>query len=140
MRKIFIVVFSMLLCISTFAQKTEPGRQLTKVDCLLKSKSQHTAGWILTAAGGAMVVTGLVFISSNWDYFDAKGIGTGLLIGGAAAVTGGIILFNASKRNKQNATRPGVTFNLKMENAKLVRNTTLKNNFCPSLSVKIGLK
>ena len=140
MRKIFFVVFSMLFSISLFSQKTEPTHQLSKQDYLRKSKNQKTAAWILTAGGGAMVVTGLVFISSNWDYFDAKGIGTGLLIGGAAAVTGGIILFNASKRNKQNATRPGVTFNLKMENAKLVRNTTLKNNFCPSLSVKIGLK
>ena len=140
MSKIFIVVFGMLFCISTFAQKTEPTHQLSNEDYLSKSKSQKTMAWILTAGGGAMIVTGLVFISSNWDYFDAEGIGTGLLIGGAAAVTGGIILFNASKRNRENAMQRGVTLNLKLENAKLNRNATLKNSFYPALSLKIGLK
>jgi uncharacterized membrane-anchored protein len=130
----------MFFCISIFAQKTEPAHQLSKEDYLSKSKNQKTMAWILTAGGGAMVVTGLVFISSNWDYFDADGIGAGLLIGGAVAVAGGITLFNASKRNEQNASRPGITFNFKVENAKLVRNTTLKNNSYPSLSLKIGLK
>lgn len=138
MRKIFFVVFSMLFCISLFSQKTEPTHQLSKQDYLRKSKNQKTAAWILTAGGGAMVVTGLVFISSNWDYFESEGIGTGLLIGGAAAVTGGIILFNASKKNQQNATRSAIALNLKWENVKLIRNVTLKNNFYPALSLKIG--
>jgi hypothetical protein len=140
MRQLFTVLLSMFFCISTFAQKTEPSHQLSKEDYLRKSKTQKTTAWILTAGGAAMVVTGLVFVGSNWDYFDAEGIGTGLLIGGAAGITGGIILFNASKRNKQNADRAGVTFNLKLENTKLIRDEALKNNLYPALSLRIGLK
>lgn len=104
-----------------------------------KANNQRTTAWILTAGGAAMIVTGLVFVSADWDYFESKGIGIGLLVGGAAAITGGIILFNASKRNLRNAGSSQMQFKLKLENVQQWKNHSLARAHYPAIAIRIGL-
>ena len=133
MKRIFIMLAVILIGISVTAQQT-------KEDYLQKSKNQKTAGWIFTAGGGAMVIAGLVLISSDPSYFSGETVGALLAVGGGAAVTTGILLFNASNRNKKKAEGLAMTLDLKLEKAVLLENLTLQNNYYPALSVKLELK
>ena len=86
-----------------------------------------------------MIVSGLVLLGSQNSYFPNEEVGVALLVGGAAAVTGGIVLFNASKKNKERAVRSGALIQLKLENAKIVTNGRLNTNFYPSFSLSLDL-
>jgi hypothetical protein len=87
-----------------------------------------------------MAITGLVFISSDWDYFNSDGVGAGLLIAGGAAVVGGIVLLNASKRSTHISSGSSVSLKLQMEQATVVRGIAMRKNTFPALSVRIGHK
>ena len=135
--KIITILF-LFFCISASPQVNKT-KWLSEHEYLEKSKHQNTGGWILTAGGGAMIVSGLVLLGSQNSYFPNEEVGAALLIGGAAAVTGGIILFNASKKNKERAVRSGALIQLKLENAKIVTNGKLTTNYYPSFSLSLDL-
>ena len=85
-----------------------------------------------------MAVSGLALLGSDNSYFPNQEVGTALLIGGAAAVTGGIILFNASKKNKERAGRSAASFQLKLGNAIIVANGKTKTTYYPGFSIILG--
>lgn len=96
----------LLLALSCFYQLSvaqQPTTEGSREQYMQKSKQQQTAAWVLTGGGVAMVVAGLVSSQSNRSYVPNEQIGTGLIIAGGAAITGGIVLFTASGRNKDRA-------------------------------------
>ena len=98
--------------------------------------------WILTSAGGALVLGGLFSYMAEGgnSYYPGTEVGNILVPCGAAAITGGIILFSASKRNERKANEVAVSFNMKFESAEIYRNNTGLKEYYPAVSLKFIIK
>ena len=139
--------------VAAFCQSTPNNLQAVKTDYLQKSKNQKTAAWVLLGGGFALTTTSIVMASSKIteDYvnviagvfssepvqennYTAENI---LLITGTASMLASIPFFIASKKNKRRAT--DITANIKMEDAKLIRNQSFVQTSYPAITVKIKL-
>lgn len=128
----------LLLALSCFYQLSfaqQPTTDRYRKQYLQKSKQQQTAAWVLTGGGVALVVAGLVTSQSNRSYVPNEQIGTGLIIAGGAAVTGGIVLFTASGRNRDKAHSIAALFQLQ----KIVTSYQLSDKKLPLMLPAIGI-
>lgn len=136
MKKIFLSLLIVLSVIPGIGQK------LANQDYQRKSKSQRTMAWILTAGGGALVVGGGISYGaeSNTSYYPGKTVGTIMMACGAVAISGGIILFSASKKNERKANEGAVSFNLKYERAEVYRYNNELKIYYPAVSLKLNIR
>jgi hypothetical protein len=117
------------------------GQPLTKEDFLKKSKNQKTWAWVLTGGGIATAIGGIVITESNVSYFPNETVGPIMIVAGAAAIGGGILLFLASKRNENKGNELAVlNVNVKMENTTMYTLTRAGSYHFPALSLSIRIK
>lgn len=126
------ILFTALLIISTssFSQQTESTQPLTKEDYLKKSKSQKTAGFVLLGIGVACIA-----IAAPGDV--SFGVLPVLVIGGAGAAVGSILLFSAASRNKRKAMK--MTASIDAKKIPNVSSSGILYNSYPAISFKIKL-
>jgi hypothetical protein len=127
-----ITLFALLLIISatSFGQLANPSTPLTKQDYLKKSKSQKTAGFVFLGIAATCIA-----IAAPGDVsFDVLPV---LVIGGAGAAVGSILLFSAAGRNKRKAMKMSASID-----AKKIPDLTssgIFSEYYPALSLKINL-
>ena len=153
MRKMILYTLLLIIPAVTFCQSVANDIPVVKTDYLKKSKNQKTAAWVLLGGGFALTTTSIVMASSKIteDYatviagvfssepvqennYTAENI---LLITGTASMLASIPFFIASKKNKRRAM--DMTANIKMEDAKLIRNQSFVQTSYPAITVKIKL-
>ena len=153
MRKMILYTLLLIIPSATFCQSVPNDIPVVKTDYLKKSKNQKTAAWVLLGGGFALTTTSIVMASSKIteDYvtviagvfssepvqennYTAENI---LLITGTASMLASIPFFIASKKNKRRAT--DITANIKMEDAKLIRNQSFVQTSYPAFALKIKL-
>lgn len=134
MKKIFLSSLIVLFGISV------SGQQIIKQDYLKKSKTQKTMAWILASGGGALVFGGIISDGTNVSYYPGEEVGTALMACGAVAITGGIILFSASKKNEKKANEMAVAINMKLESAEIYRHEVALKKYYPAVSLKFNLR
>ena len=153
MRKMILYTLLLIIPAATFCQSVPNDIPVVKTDYLKKSKKQKTAAWVLLGGGFALTTTSIVMASSKIteDYvtviagvfssepvqennYTAENI---LLITGTASMLASIPFFIASKKNKRRAI--DMTANIKMEDAKLIRNQSFVQTSYPAITVKIKL-
>jgi len=134
MKQCFIFCMLLVITVISFSQQNEPTNATVNVDYLKKSKNQKTAAWILTS-GGAIAIAGAFAHDLSNIFTDTNSL-TGVYIAGAAMISGGVILFTASARNKRKAASSTVSFRtgIMMETS-MIRGSN--KNF-PALNVAIG--
>lgn len=108
MKQIIMLVLLLSLAAVTFSQQSEPVNANVNVDYLKKSKNQKTAAWILTSAGTIAIAAAFIHDLNN-IFTDSKSL-TGFYIAGASMISGGVILFTASGRNKRKAASTSTAF------------------------------
>ena len=153
MRKMILYTLLLIIPAATFCQSVPNDIPVVKTNYLKKSKNQKTAAWVLLGGGFALTTTSIVMASSKIteDYatviagvfssepvqennYTAENI---LLITGTASMLASIPFFIASKKNKRRAM--DMTANIKMEDAKLIRNQSFVQTSYPAITVKIKL-
>ena len=153
MRKMILYTLLLIIPAATFCQSVPNDIPVVKTDYLKKSKNQKTTAWVLLGGGFALTTTSIVMASSKIteDYvtviagvfssepvqennYTAENI---LLITGTASMLASIPFFIASKKNKRRAI--DMTANIKMEDAKLIRNQSFVQASYPAITVKIKL-
>ena len=153
MRKMILYTLLLIIPAATFCQSVPNDIPVVKTDYLKKSKNQKTTAWVLLGGGFALTTTSIVMASSKIteDYvtviagvfssepvqennYTAENI---LLITGTASMLASIPFFIASKKNKRRAM--DITANIKMEDAKLIRNQSFVQTSYPAITVKIKL-
>lgn len=143
MKKIIPVVASLLIVNISFGQMKDTVQPGTKESYLLKSKNQRTAGWILTAGGSALMVTGVSLLSANilvtnpnsQEVKNRETAGLILLSAGTVALAGGIINLIAAKRNGKRA----MAIRIKQLNTGIQHNKTMLKISYPAVSFRLVL-
>ena len=153
MRKMILYTLLLIIPAVTFCQSVANDIPVVKTDYLKKSKNQKTTAWVLLGGGFALTVTSALIAAPKVteDYgnilvgvfssepvqennYTAENI---LLITGTASMLASIPFFIASKKNKRRAM--DITANIKMEDAKLIRNQSFVQASYPAITVKIKL-
>jgi len=139
MKKCISLLLLLQSCLLTFGQQT-PDSLITKEDYLKKSKSQNAAGRILLGAGIGCILGFANSFELNIGYGGSSSkknntLATVLGVGGLAAITGSIISFVSSGKNKRRAYSISLTHEtlmLPMEKASIVKTQ-------PAINVKFKL-
>lgn len=134
MKKAYAVLMIVFFTLKLSAQLSSYTPDFYYQDYNEKSKKQKTWAWILTGSGAALLLSGLIVYNSEQSYFPNQEVGTALMIGGGAAITGGIILFTAAARNKKE-----VSLQLKGENTIALQRTGARKKYIPALSFQVKL-
>ncbi|HEX7844335.1 MAG TPA: hypothetical protein VF476_00965 [Chitinophagaceae bacterium] len=141
MKKIAFLVLLIALFTGAFSQQVSQSASFAEKDYLKKSRSQKTWAWILTGTGVAVVTIGLL----TQDYVDAiTGIAEEknsaspiVYVVGGSCITGGIILFAASAKNKKKAMSGSVI--LKMERTAIAFENSPVLKTYPAAGIRINL-
>lgn len=149
MKKAILLITCMGLVLCVLGQETVPEDsakpRLTREEYLAKSKSQKIGGMVLTSAGGIMTLIGIITATNELgndlggifdpDYKDDNNetLSGVLVIGGLAAIAGGIILLVSSQKNQRRA----INISLENEPVTLLRGTTIMRKPIPSLKLTI---
>ena len=129
MKKMILFFLLTVFTTNLFSQPTTTP-PLTKADYLKKSKSQKTTGWILMGIGATCIgIAAPGNISLNTVPV--------LVIGGGAAVLGGVFSFLSAAKNKRRADK--MTASFKMETGTLVQQFSIGRTAFPAISVRISL-
>lgn len=139
MKKFFSLLMTGLFIMNLSAQQVSNTNALLYQDYNEKSKKQKTWAWILTGGGTAMLLSGLIVYNSEQSYFPNQEVGTALMIGGGAAIVGGIVLFTASARNSRNAVEKEMSLWLKIENSASYQNPGIIKKSFPALAFHVKL-
>ena len=146
MKKVSILLITMLLTANSFAQQTKTTIKLTSKDYLAKSKRQNTKAWIMLSSGVALFYTGF----TRRYGFVTIGSATGTYVKNSDAIwmlamaigtinmVSSIPLFIASRRNKTKGLSTA-TFNLKPEKVIVPNIYPVNQSFYTALSIKIVL-
>ncbi|QNA42938.1 hypothetical protein [Lacibacter sediminis] len=142
MKKIFISMLFISICISISAQLTEPVHKLTKQDYLQKSKNQKTTGRVLLVGGTAMIVAGAV-VGSTFEepkgvleiFSKGEVIGFCLFMAGAVVDLASIPFFISSAKN----ARKAATITLSNQQINVPNSKSLVVKSIPSVTLKIRL-
>lgn len=136
MKKTLISMLIILFGVSLYSQ------QLARQNYSNANNSQRTWAWILTVGGGAMIVGGIISYASEstTSYYPGKEVGTGLMIGGAVAVTGGILLFSAANKNEKKSDGMAAGVRLKMQNNDLFKYNHKALSGYPAIAVQFNIK
>ena len=130
MKKIILFTILLIVTITSFSQQTDPSQPLTKLDYLRKSKSQKTAGFVLLG-----ITAVCIGIATPGDVsFDVLPV---LVIGGAGAAVGSILLFSAARRNKRKAMKMSASIDAKKIPDFLA--SGIFSEYYPAISLKIHL-
>jgi len=142
------IILTALLAFTTvsFAQQTAPNDHWKDSDLYQKSKSQRTAGWIITGAGIAGCVITLAADMSQMtevtlgrvfgETQQAKSYTVPYVISGAAIVGGMYLLFRSSS-NKRKAKAASVFIDI--ENAPMLQGAVFSYQSFPVAGVRIRL-
>ena len=144
MKKIILLLSTVLVVNSIFSQQINSKPVLTKQDYLKKSKTQKTVGWILAGAGAGMSVLAI----ATTDYDDLANVLQGdnssintksafLIIGGITAVSSIPFFISSGKNNRRAMT---ATTSLKFEKLPEHLPGNIQRNIYPALSININLK
>lgn len=120
----------------TYSQQDTMSLQLLDKNHLLsKSKTQKTAGWIITATGLPVALfTGYMLVGWPSDVFD-RGTTAIVFAGSGLYTLTGILLISAGKKNKQKAL--SISF---LNNKVLTPHlTTMRWQMQPAVSLRIVL-
>lgn len=142
MKKIFISMLFISICISTSAQLTEPVHKLTKQDYLQKSKNQKTTGRVLLVGGTAMIVAGVVVGATAEEptgvlqiFSKGQAIGFYLFTVGAVVDLTSIPFFISSSRN----ARKAAAITLSNQPIDILNSQSFVVKSIPSVTLKIKL-
>ncbi len=130
MKKIIILTMLQIVTITSFSQPTTPSQPLTKADYLQKSKSQKTTGFVFLGIAATCIA-----IAAPGDV--SFGVLPVLVIGGAGAAVGSILLFSAARRNKRKAM--SMTTSIDAKKIPNVSSSGILYSSYPALSLKIKL-
>jgi len=141
MKKLILIIATVLFFSESFGQPTNPAHSLSKQDYLTKSKKQKTGAWGLLGFGAAMLVGGTIIAASEtgdrWNEGGDEGLEAAGVVAalGIAAMAGSIPLFAASGKNKRKAA--SLSFN--NMRIPLLKNSSLVYRSMPALSLNINL-
>jgi hypothetical protein len=130
MKKIFFVFMVIAFSSQLFAQPTTPSQPLTKADYLQKSKSQKTTGFVFLGIAATCIA-----IAAPGDV--SFGVLPVLVIGGAGAAVGSILLFSAARRNKRKAM--SMAASIEAKKIPNVSSSGILYSSYPAISLKIKL-
>ena len=130
MKRITIVIASLILSTASFCQQTDSSQPLTKKDYLAKSKEQKTIAWISLGVGATM------FAIAAPGHVDFETLGVLVVIGGVATIAS-IPLFIAAAKNKKKAVSASAL--LKIEKVPVIQHGTFTNKSFPAVGLQISL-
>jgi len=140
MKKATILFLLLVFATTTFCQQETTKATATNVGFLKKSKRQKTFAWVLTGVGTTVLVLNVLvspYTNAITRIAGTHSVNTIPYIVGGALVTGGIVLFVASSKNKRKANAASAFF--RMERIPAYQNTVFSNRSLPVIGFKISL-
>lgn len=132
-----LIVFMILSLITTNGiSQTTPYKESTKEHYLQKSKKQNTTAWVLSSAGSAIVIAGLISMD-NSSKNDSLGFPDDssyfILLGGTTVGLVSIPFFISSARN----ARKAVNLSINNQSVLFPLQNNIAQNYSPSIALKI---
>jgi len=138
--KIYFLLFSCLLWF--FEASAQPFHPVSNLQYDRKSQARSTSASSLLLIGGiGLIAAGVISYAAESDnsYYPGKAVGTGLMIGGGAALIAGVALRRADRKSSS-----AKAVGLKMEQIACLHNTKTGFNFrnlsFPAVALQIQFK